>query len=116
MVSTAAITSVILHLTFIITFLVVASLSRIFGAARKKKPLYKLYYVASFLMMLSMVLSMMGLDLRYMAASGDGFGRGRAYPGLRGHLLLLGLAAEGIGEGLNPANGGTHGEDTLRGR
>ena len=67
MVSAAAITSVILHLTFIITFLVVASLSRIFGAARKKKPLYKLYYVASFLMMLSMVLSMIGPEVRYLA-------------------------------------------------
>ena len=69
MVSVHAITMVILHTTFIVTFLVVASLSRIFGAARKKKPLYKLYYVASFLMMLSMVLSMLGLDLPYMAAA-----------------------------------------------
>jgi hypothetical protein len=68
MVSAAAITSLILHLTFIITFLVVASLSRIFGAARKKKPLYKLYYVASFLMMLSMVLSMIGPEVRYLAS------------------------------------------------
>jgi len=67
MVSAAAITSVILHLTFIITFLVVASLSRIFGAARKKKPLYKLYYVASFLMMLSMVLGLIGPEVRYLA-------------------------------------------------
>jgi hypothetical protein len=69
MVSTTALTSVILHLTFIVTFLVVASLSRIFGAAKKKRPLYKLYYVASFLMMLSMVLSMVELDLPYMAAA-----------------------------------------------
>ena len=68
MVSIHAITIVILHLTFIVTFLVVASLSRIFGAARKKKPLYKMYYVASLLMMLSMVMSMVGLDLPYMAA------------------------------------------------
>jgi hypothetical protein len=67
MVSVSAITIVILHLTFIVTFLVVASLSRIFGAARKKRPLYKLYYVASLLMMISMVLSLLGLDLFYMA-------------------------------------------------
>jgi hypothetical protein len=66
MVSFAAVTSVILHLTFIVTFLVVASLSRIFGAAKKKRPLYKLYYVAAFLMMLSMVLSMIGPELLYM--------------------------------------------------
>ncbi len=72
MVSISAITIVILHLTFIVTFLVVASLSRIFGAARKKRPLYKLYYVASFMMMLSMVLSMVGLDLEYMAVAATG--------------------------------------------
>jgi hypothetical protein len=67
MVSVAAITSVILHLTFIVTFMVVSSLSRIFGEAKKKRPLYKLYYVAAFLMMLSMVLSMVGPELLYMA-------------------------------------------------
>lgn len=63
MVSVAAITIVILHLTFITTFLVVASLSRIFGEARKKRPLYKLFYMASLLMVVSMVLSLLGLDI-----------------------------------------------------
>jgi hypothetical protein len=63
----SAITIVILHLTFIVTFLVISSLSRIFGAARKKKPLYKLFYVASLLMCMSMVVSLLGLDLEYMA-------------------------------------------------
>ncbi len=67
MVSLSAITIVVLHLTFIVTFLVVSSLSRIFGAARKKKPLYKLFYIASFLMTMSMVVSLLGLDLQYMA-------------------------------------------------
>ena len=67
MVSLSAITIVILHLTFIVTFLVISSLSRIFGAARKKRPLYKLFYVASFLMTMSMVVSLLGLDLQYMA-------------------------------------------------
>jgi hypothetical protein len=67
MVSTSAITIIILHMTFIVTFMVVASLSRIFGAARKKRPLYKLYYVAGFMMMISMVLSLVGLDLQSMA-------------------------------------------------
>jgi hypothetical protein len=67
MLSLSAITIIVLHMTFIITFLVVSSLSRIFGAARKKKPLYKLYYVASFLMTMSMVVSLLGLDLNYMA-------------------------------------------------
>jgi hypothetical protein len=64
MVSISAVTIVILHFTFIITLLVIASLSRIFGNARKKKPLYKLFYVASLLMSISMVLSLIGLDLK----------------------------------------------------
>ena len=72
MIHLSAITIVVLHLTFIVTFLVVASLSRIFGAARKKKPLYKLFYVAGFLMMLSMVLSMAGPDMPFMAALATG--------------------------------------------
>jgi hypothetical protein len=67
MIPISAVTIVILHLTFIVTFLVISSLSRIFGAARKKKPLYKLFYVASLLMCMSMVVSLLGLDLEYMA-------------------------------------------------
>ena len=67
MIPIPAVTIVILHLTFIVTFLVVASLSRIFGAAKKKKPLYKLYYVASMLLSLSMVVSLLGLDMQSMA-------------------------------------------------
>ena len=63
MVSIDAITIVILHLTFITTFLVVASLSRIFGAAKKQKPFYKLFYVASLIMTVAMILSLLGLDL-----------------------------------------------------
>lgn len=72
MVSIMAITMIILHLTIILTFLVVASISRIFGTARKKKPLYKLLYVASFLMTMSMVLSLLGLDLPHMALAAVG--------------------------------------------
>ena len=67
MFSISTLTIVVLHVTFIMTFLVIASLSRIFGAARKKRPLYKLFYVASMLMSLSMVLSLLGLDHGYMA-------------------------------------------------
>ncbi|HKP94271.1 MAG TPA: hypothetical protein VJ385_00815 [Fibrobacteria bacterium] len=81
MVSLSAVTIVVLHLTFIVTFLVISSLSRIFGAARKKKPLYKLFYVASFLMTMSMVVSLLGLDLQYMA------------------LLAIGLDLIGLGLG-----------------
>lgn len=67
MIPISAVTIVILHLTFIVTFLVISSLSRIFGAARKKKPLYKLFYVAGLLMSLSMVLSLLGLEQQYIA-------------------------------------------------
>ena len=72
MVPISAVTIVILHLTFIVTFLVIASLSRIFGAARKKKPLYKLFYVASLLLSLSMVVSLMGLEQQFMAVAAVG--------------------------------------------
>jgi hypothetical protein len=67
MVSFEAVTIIILHLTFITTFLVIASLSRIFGEAKKQKPLYKLFYVASLMMSISMVLSLLGLDLSSVA-------------------------------------------------
>lgn len=77
MVSIEAITIVILHITFITTFLVIASLSRIFGAAKKQKPFYKLFYVASLFMTLAMVLSLLGLDVSpaaYAAIGLDVFG------------------------------------------
>ena len=57
-VSAAAL--VVLHLTFITTFLVFASLSKIFGSARKKRPLYKLYYLSSLLIGVSLVLALLG--------------------------------------------------------
>ena len=67
MATFSAITIVVLHLTFIISLLVIASLSRIFGAAKKKKPLYKLFYVAGLLMTVSMVLALVGLDIAPVA-------------------------------------------------
>ena len=66
MVSLSPVASVVLHATFIISFVVIARLSSIFGAARKKKPLYRLYYVASGLMGVSMVLSLLGLEIGYL--------------------------------------------------
>lgn len=39
---------ILVHGTFILCFLVLASLSRIFGTAQKKKPLYRLLYAACF--------------------------------------------------------------------
>ena len=67
MVSISAITVVILHIAIIITFLVIAAISRIFGAARKKRPLYKLFYVASGFIALSIVVNLLQLDWNYMA-------------------------------------------------
>jgi len=66
MISFTAIAILILHITFVITFLVIASLSKIFGAARKKKELYKLYYLASVFVTLSMVVSLLGINLNYL--------------------------------------------------
>ena len=63
MVSISALPLVVLHLTIITTFLVFAALSKIFGSARQKRPLYKLYYVSSLLIGVSMVLGLLGLDL-----------------------------------------------------
>jgi len=66
MISPTAIALLILHICFVITFLVMASLSRIFGAARKKKELYKLYHVASVFVTLSMFVSLLGINLSYL--------------------------------------------------
>jgi hypothetical protein len=62
MVSVTAMTLVVVHFTAILTFLVVASLSRIFGRAQKKKPLYKLLYLASFLLATAMIAGVLGLE------------------------------------------------------
>lgn len=67
MVTVHAVAVIVLHLTFITTFLVIASLSRIFGAAKKQRPLYKLLYVASLFMSVAMVLSLLGGDVAPMA-------------------------------------------------
>lgn len=66
-VSLNAFSLVVMHLTCIVTFLVVAALSKIFGAARRKKPLYPLFYASSLLLALGMLLSLLGLDLPAVA-------------------------------------------------
>lgn len=72
MVSVTAMTLVVAHFTAILTFLVMASLSRIFGRAQKKKPLYKLMYLASFLVALAMIAGVLGLEWRPAAYVGAG--------------------------------------------
>ena len=63
MLSLSAITTVILHGTFITALLTIASLSKIFGAARKKKPRYKWFYVAAAMLAISMLMHLLGLDI-----------------------------------------------------
>lgn len=72
MISLTAIAILIFHVTVVGTFLVMTSLSRIFGAARKKKELYKLYYVASILVSLSMIIRLLGIPLNYLAYTAIG--------------------------------------------
>ncbi len=48
--------SVIGHLAFIAMFLIIGDLSKILGSALKKKPLYKMMYVASAMLVLGLIL------------------------------------------------------------
>jgi hypothetical protein len=66
-VSLHAFSLVVMHLTCILAFLVIASVSKIFGAARRKRPLYPLFYASSLLLALGMLLSLLGLDLPVVA-------------------------------------------------
>ena len=52
-----------IHTTVLVVFLILANLSRIFGAARKKKPLYRWYYHAMMLVIGALGISIAGLDL-----------------------------------------------------
>jgi len=66
MVSLVALSIVVLHLTGIVSFLVISAISRIFGAAKRKRPIYPAFYVTSLLLALGMLLSLLGLDLPTM--------------------------------------------------
>ncbi len=67
MVSLNAFSLVVLHLACIVTFLVIGAISKIFGAARRKKPLYPIFYASSLLLAMGMLLSLLGLDLSWAA-------------------------------------------------
>jgi energy-converting hydrogenase Eha subunit C len=66
-VSLHAFAIVVLHLALIVTFLVIGSISKIFGSARRKRPLYPIFYASSTLLALGMLLSLLGLDLPTVA-------------------------------------------------
>ncbi len=55
--------TIVLHGTFILALLTLASLSRIFGAARKKKPRYRLFYLSSGLVFLAMIFNLLGFNI-----------------------------------------------------
>lgn|GEM_PF-1786166 len=63
MVSLQAFSLVVMHFSCIVTFLVIAALSKIFGAARRKRPLFPVFYASSLLLAAGMLLSLLGLDL-----------------------------------------------------
>ncbi len=63
MISITVVTLVVWHLTFITTFMVLGSLSRIFGMAKKKKPVYRFYYVSCALLAVSLVFNLAGMEL-----------------------------------------------------
>jgi hypothetical protein len=66
-VSLHAFAIVVLHLALIVTFLVIGAISKIFGSARRKRPLYPAFYASSMLMALGMLLNLLGLDLPAVA-------------------------------------------------
>ncbi len=63
--------TVIFNLTFLVVLLVIADLSRILGEAIKKRPLYKLIYVACICLITSQVMHFFGKDLRIYAYAFD---------------------------------------------
>ncbi len=65
--SLTAISLVIAHGTFITAFLTLASFSKVFGAARRKKPRYKWFYVASLLLAVAMIAHLLGLDNKVLS-------------------------------------------------
>ena len=52
----------ITHLTFFMALLVLASISRIFGSAKKKKPLYRLFIYAAVLSASAFAVAVIGFD------------------------------------------------------
>ncbi len=65
MISITVVTLVIWHMTFITAFIVLGSLSRIFGMAQKKKPVYRVYYLSCALLAVSLVLNLAGMELDF---------------------------------------------------
>ena len=64
----------ILHLTFLVVVLIITELSRILGAALKKKPLYKLMYLAMAFIIGGELLFLLSEALKVYAYVSDIFG------------------------------------------
>ena len=52
-----------LHAAFFTALFVLAALSRIFGAAKKKRPLYRLFFQAALLLAAGLGLAVVGIDV-----------------------------------------------------
>ncbi len=50
------------HLTYFTVLLVLASISRIFGSAKKKKPLYRIFFYATMLLVAALAVAVIGFD------------------------------------------------------
>ena len=66
--------SVISHLCFVVMFLIIGDLSRILGVALKKKPVYKLMYLSSVLILSGMICSFFGEKMAFYSVLLDIFG------------------------------------------
>lgn len=63
MIALGVVSMIVIHSTLLLSLQVLVELSRIFGAARKKKPLYRWYYHAMMLVMIAFAASVAGLDI-----------------------------------------------------
>ena len=66
----------VVHLTFLTALAVLAGLSKIFGSAKKKKPLYRLFFYSAMLLIGALGVSVVGFDV----------------PELRAYALMLDVA------------------------
>jgi len=58
----------VVHMAFITALLVLAGLSRIFGSAKRKKPMYRLFYHAVILLAGALGMAVVGFDMPELRA------------------------------------------------
>ena len=63
MISLQVISIFMIHVTFILSLMILSGLSRIFGAARNKKPVYRWFFHSVLLLVAALGLSLAGLDV-----------------------------------------------------